>query len=169
MTLKEILLGEFDREVARSRRALAQVPDGKYEWKPHDRSMILGYLAEMIATIPSWITKEITTDSLDIAPADGPKMKPEPKTTSAALIAALDQMSTEARAALQATTDDHLQTTWQLKARGAVVQEAPRYQMIQETFSHWSHHRGQMTVYLRLMGAKVPALFGPSADENSFA
>jgi uncharacterized damage-inducible protein DinB len=169
MTLKEILLGEFDREVERSRRALAKVPDGKYDWKPHDRSMIFGYLAEMVAIIPSWITKEITTDSLDIAPADGPKMKPTPKTTSAALVAALDETSAEARASLAATTDEHLQTNWQLKARGVVVQEASRYQMIQETFSHWSHHRGQMTVYLRLMGAKVPALFGPSADENSFS
>jgi uncharacterized damage-inducible protein DinB len=166
--LTDLLLSELDREVERSRRALAQVPEGKYDWKPHDRSMIFGYLADMVATIPTWIAMEITTDSLDIAPADGPKMKPEPKTTSAALLAALEDAAGKARAALRATTDEHLHTSWQLKVRGAVVQEASRYQMIQETISHWSHHRGQMTVYLRLMGARVPALFGPSADENRF-
>ena len=88
--------------------------------------------------------------------------------TSAALIQALDQTAADARKALEKATDDHLKTTWRLKARGTVVQEAPRYEMIQDTLNHWAHHRGQMTVYLRLMGAKVPALYGPSADEQSF-
>ena len=74
----------------------------------------------------------------------------------------------EARAALQKTTDEHLQTKWRLKARGQVVQEAPRFEMIQDTINHWAHHRGQMTVYLRLMGAKVQAIYGPSADEQAF-
>ena len=69
---------------------------------------------------------------------------------------------------LEATTDEHLQTTWRLLARGQVVQEAPRYEMIRDTINHWAHHRGQMTVYLRLMGATVPAIYGPSADDKSF-
>ena len=73
-----------------------------------------------------------------------------------------------ANAAIAATNDEHLLTNWRLLARGQVVMDAPRYSMIQDTFSHWSHHRGQMTVYLRLLGAKVPAIFGPSADENKF-
>ena len=168
MTIREFLLAELDREVARSRRALEQVPEEKYDWKPHDRSMIFGYLADMVATIPSWIALEVRKDELDIAPADGSTMKPEPKKTSAALIAALEQCAADARAALAAATDEHLATTWQLKARGTVVQSAPRHEMIQETINHWAHHRGQMTVYLRLMGARVPALYGPSADDQSF-
>ena len=168
MTLTQFLLAELDREVARSRRALEQVPDGKYQWKPHDRSMIFGYLADMVATIPSWIAMEITRDELDIAPADGSTVRRPPNETSAALLAALDSTASEARTALQRTTDEHLRTTWRLKARGEVVQEAPRYEMIQDTINHWAHHRGQMTVYLRLMGAKVPALYGPSADEQAF-
>ena len=168
MKLTEFLLAEFDREVHRSRRALEQVPEGKYDWKPHDRSMIFGYLADMVATIPSWIAMEVTKDELDVAPADGSTMKPEPKKTSAALISALDKSASEARAAFEKTTDEHLKTMWQLKARGQVVQAAPRYEMIQDTINHWEHHRGQMTVYLRLMGAKVPALYGPSADDKSF-
>lgn len=169
MKLNELLLAELNREVERSRRALEQVPEGKYDWKPHDRSMGFGYLAEMVATIPSWVAMEVTLNELDIAPADGSTMKQAPKKTSAELLAGLDATAAEARAALEQTTDEHLQTTWQLKARGQVVQEKPRYVMIQDTITHWAHHRGQMTVYLRLMGAKVPALYGPSADDTSFA
>jgi uncharacterized damage-inducible protein DinB len=168
MKLTEYLLAELDREVDRSRRALEQVPEGKYDWKPHERSMIFGYLADMVATIPSWIAMEVTKNELDVAPADGSTMKSEPKKTSAALTEALDKSAASAREALRKTTDDHLETTWQLKARGEVVQSAPRYQMIQDTINHWAHHRGQLTVYLRLMDAKVPALYGPSADDKSF-
>jgi len=168
MKLTEFLLAELDREVARSRRALEQVPEGKYDWKPHERSMIFGYLADMVATIPSWIAMEVTKDELDVAPTDGSTMRQEPKKTSEELLRALDKSAADARAALEKTTDEHLNTTWRLKARGQVVQEAPRYEMIQDTINHWAHHRGQMTVYLRLMNAKVPALYGPSADDKSF-
>ena len=168
MKLNEFLLAEFNREVDRSRRALEQVPEGKYDWKPHEKSMIFGYLADMVATIPSWIALQVTKNDLDVAPADGSTMKPEPKKTSAALVQALDKTAADARAALETTTDEHLNTPWQLKARGNVVQEGPRYAMIQDTINHWAHHRGQMTVYLRLMGAKVPALYGPSADDKTF-
>ena len=169
MTIKEFLAAELEREVERSRRALQQLPEGKAEWKPHDKSMQFGYLADMVATIPSWIAMQLTQDSLDIAPADGKSAMPRtPKITSADHIKALDEAADKARRAFRDTTDAHLGTNWQLKARGNVVQEGPRHELIQETFNHWAHHRGQMTVYLRLMGAKVPALFGPSADENSF-
>ena len=168
MKLNEYLLAELNREVELSRRALEQVPEGKYDWKPHEKSMAFGYLSEMVATIPSWIAMEVAKNELDVAPADGSSMKGEPKKTSAALIQALDKSAGEARAALEKTNDEHLEAAWQLKARGKVVQEAPRYQMIQDTINHWAHHRGQMTVYLRLLGAKVPALYGPSADDKSF-
>lgn len=168
MKLTELLLAELDREVDRSRRALEQVPEGKYDWKPHERSMVFGYLADMVATIPSWIAMEVRSNELDVAPAQGSSLKPEPKTTSAALVLALDKSAAEAREALATTSDEHLMTRWKLKARGQVVQEAPRYVMIQDTITHWAHHRGQMTVYLRLMGARVPALYGPSADDKSF-
>ena len=168
MELIDFLVSEFEREADRSRRALEQVPEGKHDWKPHEKSMIFGYLADMVATIPSWIALQVTKNELDVAPADGSTMKPEPKKTSAALVQALDKTAGDARAALEKTTDDHLNTPWQLKARGNVVQEGPRYAMIQDTINHWAHHRGQMTVYLRLMGAKVPAIYGPSADDKNF-
>src|SRR3977135_679556 len=110
MKLNEYLLTQMDREVERSRRALEQVPEGKYDWKPHDRSMIFGYLADMVATIPSWIAMEVTKNELDVAPADGSTMKQEPKKTSASLIRALDKSAAEARAAFEKTTDEHLKT-----------------------------------------------------------
>lgn len=168
MKLADFLLNEMSHEVHRSRRALEQVPEGKYDWKPHEKSMLFGYLADLVATMPSWVAMMVNMDELDIAPAQPSNAKREPKTTSAALIEALDKAAADARSALERTTEEHLLTTWRLKARGQVVQEAPRYEMIQETINHWAHHRGQMTVYLRLLGAKVPAIYGPSADEKSF-
>jgi uncharacterized damage-inducible protein DinB len=169
MKLTEFLLEEMDREVERSRKALEQAPEDKYEWKPHDKSMIFGYLANMVATIPMWIMMQINQDELDVAPADGQsKMEQKRLDTSAELIEALDKATAGARSAFEKTTDEHLKTNWRLLARGNVVMEAPRYEMIQDTINHWVHHRGQMTVYLRLMDAKVPAIYGPSADDNSF-
>jgi uncharacterized damage-inducible protein DinB len=112
---------------------------------------------------------QITKDDLDVAPAaGGGQMDQTKKDTSEVLIKALDKSASELRAALEKTTDEHLMTPWKLLARGQVVMEAPRYVMIQDTINHWAHHRGQMTVYLRLMGAKVPALYGPSADDKRF-
>ena len=168
MKLKEFLLAEMDREVERSRRALKEAPTGKYDWKPHDKSMIFGYLANMVATIPMWIMMQISQDDLDIAPKDGGKFEQKRLDTSAELMESLDKTAAGAREAFAKTTDEHLMTNWQLKAGGNVVAEAPRYEMIQDTINHWAHHRGQMTVYLRLMGAKVPALYGPSADDQRF-
>jgi uncharacterized damage-inducible protein DinB len=166
--LTELFLAELDREVERSRRALQEVPAGKYDWKPHDRSMAFGYLADMVATIPNWIAMEVTQDELDVAPANGPSTKPERRETSGALLQALDKAAAGARAALEGTTDEHLMTPWRLLARGQVAIEMARHSMIRDTINHWAHHRGQMTVYLRLMGAKVPALYGPSADDKRF-
>jgi len=168
MKLTEVLLAELDRETPRSRRALEEVPAGKYDWKPHDKSMLFGYLTQLVATMPSWMAMGITKNELDVAPASGSAMSNEKLETSEALVKALDKSTGDARAALQGTTDDFLMTPWKLLARGQVVQETPRWVMIQDTLNHWAHHRGQMTVYLRLMGAKVPALYGPSADDKEF-
>ncbi len=168
MKITEYLLAELNREVERSRYALQEVPEGKYDWKPHEKSMILGYLANMVATIPMWITMQIDKEELDVAPANGGAFEHKRLDKSSELIEALDKAVAGARAAFEKTSDEHLMTNWKLLARGKVVMEAPRYLMIQDTFLHWSHHRGQMTVYLRLLGAKVPALYGPSADDNQF-
>lgn len=169
MELTKLYLAELDSEVARSRRALEQVPEGRHDWKPHEKSMIFGYLAYMVASIPTWIAMIVNQDSLDIAPKGGPTQRPAAMNTPAEYVAALDKSAAQARDALGATTEDHLKTTWQLLAGGEVALEMPRHEMIRDTINHWAHHRGQMTVYLRLMGAKVPALYGPSADDKSFS
>jgi uncharacterized damage-inducible protein DinB len=168
MTMKQTILDFMNREVERSRPVLAEVPPGKYDWKPHDKSMIFGYLANMVATIPTWITAIVNQDSLDIAPKDGPTMKPKKLDSASDFVAALDEAAAGARKAIENSSDEYLRTRWQLKAAGNVVMEAPRDETILDTISHWSHHRGQMTVYLRLMGAKVPSVFGPSADDKTF-
>jgi uncharacterized damage-inducible protein DinB len=170
LTIREFLLAELEREVPRSRKALEQMPEGKGEWKPHDKSMQFEYLAELVAIMPSWVAFQITRPELDVAPADGSSTIPRTrKTTRADYLMALDDSAAAARKALQETSDEHLATSWQLKARGQVVLEGSRHHMIQDTFAHWAHHRGQMTVYLRLMDATVPAIYGPSADDKNFA
>jgi len=168
MTMIEWFLAELESEAAKSRRVLEQVPTGKRDWKPHDRSMEFGYLTDLVANIPSWIGMAITMDELDIAPKDGTSQRPAPLQTSEEAVAALDKAVAQARTALQQTTDEYLATNWRLLAGGHVAFEQPRHQVIRDTFLHSAHHRGQMTVYLRLLGSKVPATYGPSADDRSF-
>ena len=168
MKLTEAFLTELDREADRSRRALEQIPDGKTDWKPHDRSMPFGYLASMVATMPSWLAMGITRDELDLNPPGGSGFKMEPMNTSADYLKALDKAVASAREALQKTNDEFLMTPWRLLVAGNVVWATTRHEMMRDTMNHLAHHRGQMTVYLRLMGAKVPALYGPSADDQRF-
>jgi uncharacterized damage-inducible protein DinB len=168
MTMTEWFLNELESEAAKSRRVLEQVPTNKRDWKPHERSMPFGYLSELVANVFGWVGMAITLDELDIAPKDGPKHQPAPMTTSAELVAALDKAVAQARAALEQTTDAHLETPWRLLAAGQLAFEQPRHQVIRDTFLHSAHHRGQMTVYLRLLGEKVPSVYGPTADDKSF-
>ena len=168
MKLTELFLAQLESEAAKSRHVLEQAPEGKRDWKPHERSMAFGYLSELVAGIPSWIGLAITQDELDIAPKDGPKHKPVPLNTPTELIAALDKAVAQAREALQKTTDAHLETKWRLLSGGQLAFEQPRHEVIRDTFLHSAHHRGQMTVYLRLLGSKVPSVYGPTADDKSF-
>src|SRR5262247_3101999 len=106
MTTKEFLLAELNREVERSRRALKEAPKGKYDWKPHEKSMIFGYLANMVATIPTWVAMQIDQDELDVVPVDGGQMKPERLDGSEDLLKALDEAAERARAAFEKTSDE---------------------------------------------------------------
>lgn len=169
MKMTDHFLEELDREADRSKKALAHVPAGKTDWKPHEKSMAFGYLAQLVATMPNWVAMAITQDELDLNPPGGSQYTPPAMPTSVELTKGLDEAVGSARKALQNTTDEYLMTTWKLLFAGQVVWEAPRHVVISDTLLHQSHHRGQMTVYLRLLGATVPALYGPSADERSFA
>jgi uncharacterized damage-inducible protein DinB len=165
MKMTDLFLAELEQEAAATRRVLERVPDGRYDWKPHEKSMTLGYLAELVARMPSWPVFMIKKDELDLATNE----KPQPLRTSRELVEALDQGLADAREALANTTDEHLMTSWRLLFAGKVVSEQPRYQALRfGVFNHLAHHRGQLTVYLRLNEAPVPAIYGPSADDGNF-
>jgi len=170
MKLTDLLLTELEQEAALSRLALERVPEARNDWKPHQKSMALGYLASLVATMPSWVVMMVKENELDLKSAQAAKFKPLEWRTRDELIAALDTGLAEAREALRGTTDEHLLTPWRFMIGGQVVDEKPRHIMIAESvFSHLAHHRGQLTVYLRLNDASVPALYGPSADEGRVA
>ncbi len=170
MKLTEFFLAQLEREAASTRLALQRVPEGHNDWKPHDKSMPLGYLASLVATMPSWVVSMVTQNEFDMRSPEAAKFKPLEWSTRAELLAALDAAVAGAREALQQTTDEHLLTPWKFVVGGHVVSENPRHVMIADSvISHLAHHRGQLTVYLRLNGASVPAIYGPSADEERFA
>jgi len=166
MDLKEYLLAQLDREAALTRKAVDRVPEGQNDFKPHERSTNLGYLAALVANMLGWIALMIDRDELDLNEVEN-NFRPPVVTSRAELAAALDKQVAEARRALSSTTNEHLLTPWAFKMNGQVVQQQPRYVMIADgVFGHLAHHRGQLTVYLRLNQATVPALYGPSADER---
>jgi uncharacterized damage-inducible protein DinB len=168
MNLHEFFLAQIEREAALSRHALERVPEGRPDWKPHEKSMPLGYLSGLVATMPSWMAMQVQQDELDIDPQGGRRFTPPSDSTTAELMKAHDESVAAAEQALSNTTDEHLMTPWRLLVAGKVVMENPRNVVIADTFAHLAHHRGQLTVYLRLLNVPVPALYGPSADEQSF-
>jgi uncharacterized damage-inducible protein DinB len=168
MTLTQLFLDELDREAPRTRSAVERVPSGRDDWKPHEKSMPLGRLAGLVASMPSWVTLIIGQDELDLTPPPGGGQYQQP--APATLAAALDQHVAKARGSLQSTNDEFLLTTnWRLKAGGQIVMNQPRHIVLRDTLNHLAHHRGQLTVYLRLLDLPVPAIYGPSADDQRFA
>ncbi|HKR83322.1 MAG TPA: DinB family protein, partial [Terriglobales bacterium] len=129
-------------------------------------SMTLGYLAALVATMPGWIEAIVKDDEIDFKAPHS--YKTEEFGSTRELVEAFDRSLEKARRALAGTSDDHLMTNWRLRAGEHIISETPRYVVIQDTFTHLAHHRGQLTVYLRLTGASVPSIYGPSADEGRF-
>ena len=168
MKMTDFFLAQVEREAPRSRRALEAVPEGKNDWKPHEKSMPLGSLANLVATMPTWISMMVGGDELDIAPKEGQPAPQRPE-TRAALLAAHDKAVADAVAALKGTTDEQLAKPWRLLVAGKTVMEEKKHVVIADTLMHLAHHRGQLTVYLRLNGAPVPSIYGPTADDQRFA
>jgi uncharacterized damage-inducible protein DinB len=168
LSLTQFFLDKLDREAVLIRKTLERVPEGQNDFKPHNRSMALGYLASLVAGIPGWIPLMVDRDWLDIDDPSSEGFRTKVLPTRAALLSTLDAGLTAARKSLAATNDEHLLTPWAFKMGGKTIQQQPRNVMIADgVFSHLAHHRGQLTVYLRMAGSNVPALYGPSADEFS--
>jgi uncharacterized damage-inducible protein DinB len=168
MKMTELFKGQLEREAPLVRRALENVPEGRPDWRPHPKSMPLGYLSSLVATMPSWLAMTIKQDELDLHPKSGKPNTPPPMSTRRDLVRALDESVAKGREALASTTDEHLMTPWRLLVGGQVVLEQPRYVVMSDTFTHLAHHRGQLTVYLRLNDMTVPSIYGPSADDQRF-
>lgn len=142
-------------------------PEGRNDWKPHPKSMPLGYLAALVARMPAWVAMMVDLDEYVLEPQG--KFYPKIVNSNSELLKMFDDSVAESRDALSKTNDEHLLTPWRLIVGGHVVSEQPRYSAISDAvFSHLSHHRGQLTVYLRLNDVPVPAIFGPTADEGQF-
>ena len=167
MDLKSYLLARLESEAALTRKAVARVPEGRNDFKPHEKSMPLGYLAALVASMPGWITLMIERDELNLDDQTSQGFRPEVAGSSPELVAGFEAAVAGARRSLETTTNEHLLTPWAFKMGGHAVSQDARHIMIANAvFSHLAHHRGQLTVYLRLCDATVPALYGPSADEQ---
>jgi uncharacterized damage-inducible protein DinB len=168
MGLSDALLPEFDHEMANTRRTLERVPDGKLAWKPHAKSGTMGWLTSHIANIPSWAAVAIGQDSLDMAPGGGEPQRPPEARSRKELLELFDKNVADAKAAIAGADDGRLLAPWTLLSNGKTILTMPRIAVLRSfVMNHSVHHRGQLTVYLRLNDVPVPALYGPSADEGA--
>ena len=161
MPIAESFLPELAQEMATTRRVLERVPTEKGTWKPHVKSFALGHLAQLLAWMPGWITNVVQETKLDLS--QGGRYSFEP---TAALLELFDRNVAEASAALASATDADLSVPWSLTMGERALMTLPRVAVVRQTISHLVHHRGQMTVYLRLLDVPVPSIYGPTADEG---
>jgi len=169
MSISQALLPEFDHEMANTRKSLERVPDDKFGWKPHEKSMPMGNLAVHLATLPGWTVQTLQQESLDLAPPGGEPFKlPEAKNTEE-VVALFDKHVAEARSVLAEATDEQLMKPWSLLMTGKTIFTLPRVAVLRGfVMNHSIHHRAQLGVYLRLNDVPVPSIYGPSADEGGF-
>ena len=167
MTIGQSLLPEFDEEMKNTRKVLERVPDEKWNWKPHEKSGTVGWLAGHVANMVGWLPMTINTEELDYAPVGGPAFELPKITNRKELLAEFDKNVAESRAALAKVSDAEMMKNWKLLAGGQEIFTMPRAACIRGmVLNHHVHHRAQLTVYFRLLGVAVPGLYGPSADEQ---
>lgn len=160
MSTAETLLPEFDEEMATTRRLLERVPDDKGPWKPHPKSFALGHLAQLVATMPGWVTGTLRDTQLDLSESPGYSFE-----TTETLLSQFDKHVSEAREAIASMKDEDLATLWSLRHGDQVLFTAPRGRVVRSHINHLIHHRGQLSVYLRLVDVPIPSIYGPTADE----
>lgn len=159
MNTPAIPLKEFDEEMATTRRLLERVPAEKGEWKPHEKSFSLGHLAQLVAMMPGWFPSMLRDASIDLAQSGGYSYE---KTET--LLQLFDKGALAAHDALEAAVGDVLDEPWSLKNGDMVLMTLPRGEVSRQTLRHLVHHRGQLSVYLRLLDVPLPSIYGPTAD-----
>ena len=163
-----MLLPEFDMEMANTRKTLERIPEDKFGWKPHEKSMTLGRLAGHVAEMPAWAVPTVDLESLDIAPPGAPPYVPPKLTTRQDVLDLFDKNITDARAAIARASDENLGKPWSLLMGGKTIFTMPRVAVLRSmVMNHVIHHRAQLGVYLRLNDVAVPGMHGPSADEGT--
>jgi uncharacterized damage-inducible protein DinB len=168
LSISQSLLGEYDHEMAGTRKTLERLPEGKFSFKPHEKSPTMGWMAGHIAQMTTWGAMICKSEFVDLAAPENQVRAPEPATAQQA-VAAFDKNAAECRAALAQTTDEQMMQPWTLRMGDKVIFTMPRVAVLRGmVFNHLIHHRAQLTVYLRMNGVPVPALYGPSADEDAF-
>jgi len=166
MLIREMLLPEFDREMANTRKTLERVPIEKFAWKPHEKSGTMGWMASHVATVARFATIVITTDSLDLAVPSAPRGV-QIVGSQEELLKSFDDTTAAARAAIAGASDEHFSKPWSLLLGEKNLMTLPRYEVVRNyMLNHHIHHRAQLTVYLRMNDVPLPALYGPSADEG---
>ena len=164
MTLAESLLPEFDHEMGVTRRLLERVPDGQLSWAPHEKSMTLGRLAQHLSELPRWCSATITQSGIELNAGRPPD--PLPGDGARGIVASFDRNVSDARAALVGRTDAELLAPWTLAVDGKEMFTMPKATVLRSfVMNHMVHHRGQLSVYLRLQNVLIPSMYGPSADE----
>lgn len=161
MSIGTDLLPEFDQEMATTRRLLERVPSDRGAWKPHPKSFNLGNLAQLVSWMPGWITQMLKATELDLSAAPTYSLE---KTET--LLDGFDRNVREARAALAAAQDPDFDVPWALKHGSHVLMSMPRREVVRQTINHLVHHRGQLSVYLRMNDVPLPSIYGPTADER---
>jgi uncharacterized damage-inducible protein DinB len=170
MPIRDAILPEFDQEMKITRKTLERVPEGKPDWTPHEKSMKMGRLAGHIAELPGLIVKAVEQDSLDFRPPGATPAQPTVMTSQKQLLELFDKNVSAARSAIAGASDEHFMKQWSLLSGGKVLLSLPRVAVVRGfVINHVIHHRGQLSVYLRLNDVAVPSIYGPSADENPFA
>jgi uncharacterized damage-inducible protein DinB len=162
MTISQTMLPEFDEEMANTRKLLERVPEDKYAWKPHEKSMAMGRLASHVAELPNWALETMNRDVLELQPGQ----KPFIATSGAELLERFDTNRVAAREAIERASDEHLAQPWSLMYGGRTMFTMPRYRVLRAVvMNHMIHHRAQLGVYLRLNDVAIPGMYGPSADD----
>jgi len=161
MSISSTFLPEFDEEMKITRRLLERVPGEKGAWKPHEKSFSLGHLAQLVAWMPGWITQAVKETRLDLSAAPGYSLE---KTET--LVKMFDANVASAQAALAASSDADFQVPWSLTVGERVLFTMPRVGVVRQTINHLIHHRGQLSVYLRMVDVPLPSIYGPTADER---